>query len=155
MKDTNRYCLNIKVYTKIHKDMYKERTGRMQSRRDTENFNTVCNVFLSLEYMVVCHNCSLYLFRCEIYLSEFKKKEIQLLMRSTLPYRETSCYAQVAANAHCYIWDTTFVLCLSQEKKNHKATIQTFSWVYFRCVSDLFSIAIQIHFFHKAHINKN
>lgn len=77
--------------------------------------------------MVVCHNCSLYLFKCEIYLSEFKKKEIQLLMRSTLPYRVTRCYGQVAVNAHCYIWDTTFVLYLSQEKKNHKATIQTFS----------------------------
>lgn len=76
--------------------------------------------------MVVCHNCSLYLFICEIYLSEFKRKEIQLLMRSTLSYRVTSCYVQVAVNAHCYIWDTTPVLYLSQEKKNYKTTIQTF-----------------------------
>ena len=80
--------------------------------------------------MVVCHNCSLYLFKCEIYISEFKKKEIQLLMRSTLPYIVTRCYVQVAVNAHCYIWDTTFVPYQSQKKKkkkNHKATIQTFS----------------------------
>lgn len=43
MKDTNRYCLNIKVYTKKHKDMYKKR--EQEECKGTQKTSTLFVMF--------------------------------------------------------------------------------------------------------------